>query len=165
MSNLLNEKEIGVIESQELQDHSLVIEAALKLNNVLIKRPKSIIVELNTFRKYCPILIKELCIITDINKKAVRENEQVISGATKNQNKRWTKEEDNVLIEMACKPDENIQTLSIMFGRTPASVANRITTLVGAKRLSQKVAGRFVGYINGEKTEADIAGTVHKEAM
>jgi len=165
MTYLPDEKEIALIETSKIPEHSRVIEAAVKLYKILVERPKNIISELSIFRKYCPILIKEVCVITDLNKKAIHEKNQAISGTTRNQNKRWTKEEDNVLIEMACDPDQNIQTLSTMFGRSPASIANRITTLVGVKRLSQEVAGRFIGYINGEKTEADIAGTVHKEVV
>ena len=159
------DKSIGLFDVSELPNRGEFLEAVHKVYNALQNKPKSIIVELNIYRKYCPILMKVLILSTEIQKTAIREKEQALNGIAKNTNKRWTEEEDNALIEKVCDPNENIQTLSIIFGRTPAAISNRITTLVGVKRLSQEVAGRFVGYINGERTEADIAGIVHKEAM
>lgn len=74
--------------------------------------------------------------------------------------KRWSQEEDELLIEMAARSDVTIIELSREFGRTPGAIQSRITHLVGINRLSKEVAGRFVGSLNGEHVEGDIVGTI-----
>lgn len=76
--------------------------------------------------------------------------------------KRWTKEEDEWLIEMASHDDTSVIDLSRMFGRTPGAIQTRISYLVGIEQLSSKVAGRFIGTIDGEQVEAEINGVVSK---
>lgn len=67
-----------------------------------------------------------------------------------------------MLIEEVCG-DTSIHELSLMFGRTPSSIKTRVSTLVGLERISQEVAGRFIGKINGDDANADIEGIVLKK--
>lgn len=76
--------------------------------------------------------------------------------------KRWTEEEDNLLIEMAVADGTTTVELARVFGRTPGAIQSRITYLVGIERLSSKVAGRFIGTIDGEQAEVEIDGIVSK---
>lgn len=82
-------------------------------------------------------------------------------------NKRWTEEEDNALVEMAVLFDGNLENLFFMapmwFGRTPDSVKTRLSYLVGKKRLTVKVEGKFEGDFEGELVKGQISGLVHKK--
>lgn len=88
--------------------------------------------------------------------------EQFIT-SEENTNRQWTSEEDEELIECVCEDMPEV-FLAAKFKRTPGSIKTRVSTLVGRKRISQKVAGKFIGEINGEKSEAKLNGTVYKEA-
>lgn len=138
-------------------------DAALQIYKALNQRPKSIIVELNIYRKYAPILIEYLLEITKINKAAINENERVFKKTDTNSRKRWTDVEDNLLIEAVCSEGATPARISAQFGRTPSAINSRITYLVGVKRLSQKIAGKFIGEINGENVNGFAVGTVYKE--
>lgn len=138
-------------------------EAANKLYNIIIHRPGNVVVEVQTFRKYVPLLLDYVLDLSKINRAACLENERIHKKTYDRSNKRWSNDEDERLIELICQEESSMTEISAIFGRSPQAIASRITTLVGRKRISQNVAGRFVGYINGEKTEADIAGTLHKE--
>ena len=80
-----------------------------------------------------------------------------------NQNKRWTDEEDEMLIEMACDDEVSMIDLALFFGRSPGAIQTRITNLVGVGRISQEISGRFVGSINGEHVAGVIEGELRKE--
>lgn len=137
--------------------------AAQKLHSNYTQKPKSIIVELNVYRKYLPDLIKYFVLITKVNEAAVKANDRLFAQGSENHYKRWTPEEDTMLIEEVCKGDSSLNEISIVFGRSPAAISNRITTLVGVKRLSQAVAGRFIGTINGKETSADVSEVVYRK--
>ena len=79
-------------------------------------------------------------------------------------NKRWGKEEDETIIEEICKEDGlSIKELSSALQRSESAVRTRITYLVGVKRLSQKVVGKFIGTVDGEDSEVQLKGTLYKE--
>lgn len=142
---------------------SEALEAVSKLGELQRHRPKSIVVELQLYRKYVPLLVKCLAETIALKEAMKEENDRFYGKSAGNSNKRWTKEEDELLIEEAAKEDATINEISITFGRTPSAIAGRITYLVGRKRISQAVAGRFVGFIDGEKKESEIVGTVYKK--
>lgn len=79
-----------------------------------------------------------------------------------NNHTRWTNEEDEELIEMASNETPEV-FMAARLRRSPSSIKTRISQLVGVKRLSQQVAGKFIGEINGEQTEADLIGVVYKK--
>lgn len=137
--------------------------AALQVYKVSTQRPKSIIAELNIYRKYAPILIEYLLEITKVNKAALNENERVFKKTDTNSRKRWTDTEDNLLIEAVCSEGATPARISAQFGRTPSAISSRLTYLVGVKKLSQKIAGKFIGKINGEDVNGMAVGTVYKE--
>lgn len=85
------------------------------------------------------------------------------NATARNSNARWTKEEDEILIEMVCKQDGTIYELASTFGRTIPAIKTRVSKLVGLKRLSAEVAGQFIGTLDGEVVEGKINGTVYKE--
>lgn len=75
---------------------------------------------------------------------------------------RWTDEEDGSLIELVCNDDVPMVEMCAIFGRTPAAISTRVSYLVGIKRISSEVAGKFVGTLNGAKIEGNIKGQLQK---
>ena len=104
-----------------------------------------------------------IMMLQDENKFLLKELDRMGAGIGERGRKRWTNEEDELLIEMASYDSTTIIDLSKEFGRTPGAIQSRISKLVGIKKLSMEVAGRFIGTLNGELIEGDINGTVSKQ--
>ncbi len=119
--------------------------------------------QLQQFRKYVPILIDAYIFLNKFSVCAAKSTDDSKSNIERNRNKRWTKEDDETLIEYVCSSDESIASVAKIFGRSPASVQSRITKLVGIERLSKEVAGRFLGTIDGHQISGDIKGIVSKQ--
>ena len=139
-----------------------LVNAARQLAKVSTERPKSIIVELNVYRKYVPIMIKAYCIQSEGMKKAVKQIDRCTDIDYDRGNKRWTNEEDETLINLVCEGKENIHRISTILGRSPGAIQTHISYLVGRKRLTQEIAGRFIGTIDVKSAEAEICGTLIK---
>ena len=140
------------------------VEAVQQLAKVSTERPKSIIVELNIYRKFLPILLKAYFVMSEGTDKACKQVERCTNIDYDRANKRWSKEEDEELINIVCDGKENIHQISTIFGRSPGAIKTHISELVGRKRLSQEVAGRFIGIIDGIEANAEIKGTIFKES-
>lgn len=136
------------------------IKAIIQLTRLTKWRPKNILIELKMYRELVPVLLKGHRAMYEGLMRSIREKERLVAVDADNKRRKWTPDEDAMLIEAVCEPDTNIHMLSSQFGRTPSAIQSRISHLVGVKRLSRKVAGRFVGTIDGEETTANIDGTV-----
>lgn len=79
-------------------------------------------------------------------------------------NKRWSKEEDDLVVEWRCQ-DFTIQRIAISLGRSPASIATRLTYLVGIKRLFINVDGKIVGSLDGDEVDGHFKGILEKEQL
>ena len=104
-------------------------------------------------------LVQRMLTIEILHKAEMEELEQLNNGVEKNKGKRWTAEQDELLIEHASQ-ENNIYGLAQIFGRSPSAIQSRLTYLVGIKRVSKQVAGKFVGIFNGVETSGHINGTV-----
>ena len=135
----------------------------ITLNKASNRKQQSSYIEMKKYEKYVPILLYGYCHCCTYREVENEFMDRLCSGKSERANKRWTNEEDNYLIDVVCAGVISLQELSLKMGRTPSAIYTRITHLVGVKRLSQKVAGKFIGEINGEQTEADLVGTVYKE--
>lgn len=112
--------------------------------------------ELETYRSVIPLLIDYINIL--------ETSYMYIADPKYNKNKRWSKEEDEYLIESVCEDDAvPLPVLASGLGRTAQSIKQRISYLVGVKRLSQQIAGKFIGTVNGEESEVQLEGTLYKE--
>lgn len=151
---------------QECEKYDLneLLNAMCRVSSALYQRPKSIVVELQTYRKHVPTLLQGLINYSKWINVLTQQNARLSEIDYEKSNKRWTPDEDNKLIEIICGERENIHTISAMFGRSPSAIKSRITYLVGVKRLSQSVVGKFIGTINDEEVEGEIKGIVKKEA-
>lgn len=131
------------------------------LNNIK-NRPSSSYKELNVFRKNVPILLYAFMAMEEETRNVALYALRMETDCEDKSHKRWSKEEDELLIEWVCS-DVSITKISLSLGRTVPAIKTRLTYLVGIKRLSQKVAGKFIGEINGKQSEANLVGTIYKE--
>ena len=137
-------------------------KAFKELFDIVVKHDSiSSYIELKKYRQYVPILVAESFFDTEMAYKFSEENSRITTGKSNRSNKHWTEEEDNELIELVCA-DNSLFTIAVALGRSPASIANRLTKLVGLKRISQQVAGKFIGMANGEEFKANLVGTIYK---
>ena len=127
------------------------------------ERPKSIVVELNTYRKYVPALIELYFLRDDMVTALGKEIERFHNDCDDKKHKRWTKEEDNILIDIICSGQQSPMETALVFGRSVSAIKTRVSTLVGKKRISQKVAGKFIGRITTNDTETHIDGVLVNE--
>jgi hypothetical protein len=131
--------------------------------NTVFKQPVNSYIELTNYRKYVPMILFQMSeLIDEIDTvKEYCEREKTDGKSSGKYHKKWSKEEDEWLIEAVCD-DVSLMRIAIALGRTVSAVQGRITYLVGVKRLSQQVAGKFIGTANGAEFEADLVGTVFK---
>lgn len=138
-----------------------ITNAIAVLKKVAFERP-NMAKEIQAYRKFVPVLIDY-----------VLQQQKVVSGFEKmfarmetdsedKKGQRWCEAEDNLLVELVCQGMSMLE-LSTTLGRTPSSIKTRLSRLVGTKRVSQDVVGRFIGYIDGNYTEGSVQGTVYKE--
>lgn len=115
--------------------------------------------QLRIFKKYVPILLD----MYDLNIRMMREGGKQVKRYEgqigERHKKRWTDEEDRMLIEFV-GDGASMTEAATMMGRTPGAIASRITYLVGVSRLSQEIAGNFLGTIDGETVSGHIDGTL-----
>lgn len=133
-------------------------DAFLRLNDVIQRRPKSIIAEVNIYRKYVPVILKSIIQMNEIKKAAALQAERVTTDNEDKKYQRWTEQEDNLLIDLVADEKMSMLELSTTMGRTVPAIKTRLSTLVGRKRISQNIAGRFIGFIDGEHKEAEVNG-------
>ena len=115
-----------------------------------------------TYERYVPTLLKLYFANYEMLQKQGKQIERYEKAAAARRYARWTDEEDEALIEMVVQDGIGVHEVSTAFGRSPASIANRLTKLVGIGRVSQEVVGNFVGTINGESVSGQIKGTLRK---
>ncbi len=133
----------------------------VKLQELCIAPKGTAFHQLQQFRRMVPVLIKAYCEQFEINTAAVEEIERINARVEKNKNKRWSTEEENYLIDLIVK-DVPIVEISTILGRSASAITTKVSSLVGLQRLSQNVAGKFFGTINGEEISGVIKGTVQK---
>lgn len=115
-----------------------------------------------TYERYVPTLLK---LYFDYQEKVRVLGQQIDryeKATAARKNARWTDEEDNALVEMVADNAIGIHELSTAFGRSPASIYSRLSKLVGIGRISQEIAGKFVGTLDGEEISGQINGTLSK---
>lgn len=162
MDYKVDPKEYGALmfNTENMISKSEIDKAVFAIEDMRHQRP-NVANELRTFRKYVPILIRfcyqQQKLIDGYEKLFAR----IESDSEDKKGQKWCDQEDELLIELACSGMSMLE-LSTTLGRTPGSIKTRISRLVGTKRISQEIAGRFVGYVNGIHTECSVNGTIYK---
>lgn len=118
--------------------------------------------QLRIFKKYVPVLMG-LQKMTSQSLIAANKNvNRAYESTNERAGKRWDDDEDNALIELASDESNTIMQIAITMGRSPGAIQSRISYLVGIRKLSQAIAGRFIGTINGEHVAGVIDGELRK---
>lgn len=136
-----------------------IIGLAIK---ALETRPKNAFAYILELQDLVRKLSQQVLMQQEVLEKALSELHRMDDQVGERSRKRWTEQEDNLLIEAAAKDNATTVELARIFGRTPSAIQSRISYLVGIERLSSKVAGRFIGTIDGEQAEVEIDGIVSK---
>lgn len=117
--------------------------------------------ELLAYRKYVPMILQAMEQMQEINRRLSKSFERIETDSEEKSGQRWTPEEDEMLIELVTDSKWSTIEISTTLGRTVPAIKSRVSKLVGLKRISQEVAGRFIGTINGNDVEGTISGTVY----
>ena len=118
--------------------------------------------QLRIFKKYVPKLIGVYLGTHEALCASVRTEQRLYEQTSERSGKRWDKDEDETLVEVASRGDMSITELAVTMGRTPGAIQSRLSQLVGIGRISQSIAGRFIGTIDGEHVQGYIDGEVQK---
>lgn len=163
MSDILKRNGINAMTADDLRHSRDEYQKAInELMKAIHQRPK-FSAEIAIYRKYVPILLEYCEGIDKFNGVLNKTFQRMESDSEEKRYKRWSEEEDELLIEMVCQ-NRSLLEVSTAMGRTVSSIKTRVSNLVGVKRLSQEIAGKFVGTLNGENVSGVINGTVRKDA-
>ena len=155
-------KESGVANLYVSGSNEKVQNAIDAVYKVITERP-SLLEEIKIYRKYVPVLLEEIWSMSECIQTFGTRLERYNTDSEDKKYKKWTKEEDEFLIEMICDSRCSMLELSTTMGRTVPAIKTRVSKLVGLKRISQEVAGKFIGTINGNHAECVLDGTLYKE--
>lgn len=129
---------------------------------LIVHPPKSAFAKINAYQELLRRAALRILALEDLKEAMMLEIERHESNVGEQSRKRWTPEDDELLIEVAAQDGATIFGMAKEFGRTPGAIQSRISHLVGVKRMSAEVAGRFIGTLNGQFVEGDIDGVVSK---
>lgn len=115
---------------------------------------------LRGYRKWTEVLIGHVLALSQLNADLIAEQEHLRTGKGDQSGRRWTDEQDEALVEMACDPDASMIKIALTMCRTPGAVASRLSYLVGVSKVSRHVVGRITGYLDGELVSGVFDGEV-----
>lgn len=158
----MHESGIYLHNPDDYQCKGETLKAFTVLSGLMHEKPKGgAIAELNLYRKYVPMILRFLLeqqrVLEDATDTIVRYR----TDCEKKKNKRWTPEEEETLIELTCRDDMSCMDIATTLGRSVSAIKTKLSQLVGVKRLSASVVGRFFGKANGVDAELDLDGTVY----
>ena len=90
--------------------------------------------------------------------------DRMATDSEKKRYQRWSNEEDEILIELVTS-GRPMTEVSACMGRTVPAINTRVSKLVGLKRLEAKIAGQFIGTLNGEAISGHVEGRLRKETL
>ena len=120
--------------------------------------------QLQAFKKYVPMIIDTIVLYEAIADYSFEQVDRLLNGIDVNKNKKWEPEDEEALINMVCDDVDDVE-IAMKFGRSVPAIKTKVSQLVGIGRIDRKVAGRFVGRINGEEVDAMINGKVFKTRL
>ena len=131
--------------------------------DVLLTRPKcNPYIQLQRWRAVGKEMIEFMNSVGEFTSVTQREFDRLTKKYNERNNARWTHQEDNLLIELKCKDVQEFE-IATFLGRSVSAVNNRISYLVGIKRMRQDVDGKFYGTVNGvEYSGEQISGIIEK---
>ena len=128
---------------------------------LLTNKVKSPYVRLKRLRKTFDSIVNEASFLANVLDVCIKFMGQMNNGKPGRGNKRWTDEEDALLVDLVANGTPDVLVSNVM-GRSVSSCKTRVSKLVGIGRITQDVAGYFIGSIDGDHIEGKIDGTVTK---
>lgn len=93
---------------------------------------------------------------------AMKENQRLSTMDYDRGHKRWSEEEDEILIELLCDDRMTLLDISKTLGRSISAINTRCSVLVGIERTKQRIQGKFEGKLNGMVIDGTIDGLLTK---
>ena len=122
--------------------------------------------KLKIANKYVPQLLKGFAATQQTMRAAVMTNDRMasqIEGASQERSrKRWSKDEDEFLID-AIAGGQTALYVSSVLGRTAEAIKTRVSYLVGISKIESDVAGTFIGTLNGVEVSGNLEGKLKKK--
>lgn len=118
--------------------------------------------QLRIFKKYVPKLLSLYLGTHEALCASAKNETRLYNSTAERSRKRWEQDEDEILIELASRDEMSMTELAVTLGRTPGAIQTRLSQLVGIGRVSQAIAGRFIGTLNGENVQGYIDGSIQK---
>ena len=123
--------------------------------------PKSIHVRMKMYDRIASTFLDHLDMTAEIRQGMLKERKQDRGARPERNGKRWSEAEDVTLINHVAA-GESIQSLANIFGRTPLAISGRVSHLVGIKRITEEIAGRIEGYLDGAEVKGVFVGKIRK---
>ena len=121
--------------------------------------------KLKDYQRYSEELLKAHGVQSEVLAAAQKTIHELEAGMAENAGRRWSKEADEALVEMASRDDgHTVVTLAGMFGRSPGAVASRLSDLVGMRRITGEQYLRLSGQLNGKEVDGVFVGTAERVA-
>lgn len=136
-------------------------EAVRDIDTLRNNPPKSIHVRMKMYDRVASAFLDHLDFTIEMKRELTKELKQERGARPDRNGKRWLDDEDILLIERVAAGD-SIQKIANTFGRTPLAVSGRVSHLVGIKRITEEIAGRIEGYLNGAEVEGVFVGKIRK---
>lgn len=156
---LINEKEI----ERNIGTDAQVKRFHEEVNRLLSNPKESPFIQLQKWRKLGMQMYKILKSNTECTKMSERQYNELTKAVGSNANKRWSEDDDELLINLVCDNNMTLLEIASVFGRSVSSIQSRVSYLVGIRRLSSEIAGNFMGTLNGTNIEGNIRGKLVKE--
>ncbi len=117
--------------------------------------------QLQVYRAYAPQLVKSFNVVYALSNYFAAQLEVLEEKSVANKNKKWTKEEDEKVINMLCDGATELE-IAIKTGRSIGAIHTRVSNLVGISK-ERKIEGEFSGVVDGKPTSGTIKGVYKKE--
>lgn len=138
------------------------VHAAVRdIDTLRYNAPKSVHIRLKMYDRIAAVFLEHLEFADEMKRGFTKELKQERGSRPNRNGKRWLEEEDVLLIERVAAGD-SIQKIANTFGRTPLAISGRVSHLVGIKRITEEIAGRIEGYLDGTEVEGVFVGKIRK---
>lgn len=157
----------NMVKRESLEANLQIIQdgqKAMRELSFLISRPcKNAHKQLQLYRHWSRKLIEYQFLYQDLLSMANCDYSRILESTQERSRKRWTKEEDELLVDLAADHEMSAMEIATKLGRSPGAITTRLSYLVGIGQLEQSIAGHFIGWLDGEHVSGAINGELRKE--
>lgn len=136
---------------------------APKIRDMLNEPKKNPIQELKEWRKIGKNMLVYMKMQAKLNKNMLKQQQRLVTMKSDRSGKKWTPEEDEVLIELICDDEFTLLDVSKTLGRSISAIQTRCSFLTGVENTKKKIQGKFQGKLNGLVIDGTIDGLLIKK--